>query len=112
MFRNGSEIFVSCSAISDDLGDSSSNSTIRYVLQLPKAHVFDRGPLRYNPKLGPTFVPQPFWFSWETEKVKITVIRRRRDSREVVRHAHRLDLTCRPFLNRAVKIEGSWPVRF
>ncbi|KAH0901675.1 LOW QUALITY PROTEIN: hypothetical protein HID58_041178 [Brassica napus] len=91
MFRNGSEIFVSCSAISDDLDDSSSNSTIHYGLQLPKAHVFDRGPSR----------------------VKTTVIRWRRDSREVVRHAHRLDLTCRQFLNRAVKIKepfGSAPM--
>ena len=26
------------------------------------------------------------------------------------RHAHRLDLTCRPFLNRVVEIESSWPV--
>ncbi|KAF2571081.1 hypothetical protein F2Q70_00004080 [Brassica cretica] len=45
--RNGSEVFVSCSAISDDLDDSSSNSIIFYGLRLPKAHVFDRGPLRY-----------------------------------------------------------------
>ncbi|CAF1967461.1 unnamed protein product [Brassica napus] len=57
--RNSYEIAVSCSAISDDLDDSSSNSTISYGLQLPKAHVFDRGPLRNYPKLGPTFVPQP-----------------------------------------------------
>ncbi|KAF2556950.1 hypothetical protein F2Q68_00014744 [Brassica cretica] len=42
-----------------DLDDSFSSSTICYGLLLPKAHAFDHGPLRYYPKLGPTFVPQP-----------------------------------------------------
>ncbi|WZY93277.1 hypothetical protein YC2023_065606 [Brassica napus] len=52
--RNGSEIFVSCSAISDDLDDPSSNSYSCCGLRLFRAHAFDRGPLVYEPKLGPT----------------------------------------------------------
>ena len=42
--------------------------------------------------------------------MKTDVTWRRRDSREVGCHAHRLDLTCRPFSNHVVEIESSWPV--
>ena len=38
--------------------------------------------------------------------MKTDIARRRRDSQEVARQAHRLDLTCRPFSNRVVEIDG------
>ena len=45
------------------------------------AHKFDRGKLTYWPKLGPTFVPQPFGLFWEIEKAKTVVTWWRRVSR-------------------------------
>ena len=66
--RNGSEIFVSCSAISDDLDDPSSNSYSCCGLRLFRAHAFDRGPLVYEPKLGPTV-----WFYLKNQLYEFNV---------------------------------------
>ena len=44
--------------------------------------------------------------------MKTDVARRRRDSQKVGRHAHQLDLTCRPFSNRVVVIDSPWPINF